>query len=475
MRHCNSYRAGAVSGIFLFLFVLTTIMMYAQSARPTVIPPYPTSVKWDPFLDTLQDHTLRWFLDSTPKSSGLTPDRSASWSPSSVAAVGFALTCYPIAYERHLITHAEAVESVYNTLRYLWNLPQNDDSVETAGHKGFFYHFLDIRTGRRAWKCELSSVDTGILMAGVLFCQSYFSGSGAAEQGIRALADSLYYSVDWKWFCDNKDALITAWYPEKGFGNHTWNGYNEAILLYVLAMGSPTHRVPDWYRHAWYKDYRWDSQYGITYLPFGPLFGHQHAACWLDFRGIKDPFMWGRGIDYFENGRRATYAQQAYAIDNPQGFEKYGKDVWGISACDGPADTLMAVDGRMRQFWTYRAREVDPRWIEDDGTVSPAAVAGSIAFAPEITVPTLKSMRRQFGSNIWRQYGFVDAFNPTFRKNGSSEGWFDTDYIAIDQGPIPIMIENLRNGFVWNVMKRNPHVVRGLRWLGFSGGWLDRK
>jgi hypothetical protein len=460
--------------VVIVLCVLTLFPaspLFSQSP----IPPYPSKWKWDPFLDTLQRRTLDWFLQVTPASNGLTPDRwPASWAPASIAATGFGLTAVPVAVERGILTRDAAADRVLAALNFFWHLPQGDALADVSGYKGFFYHFLDRSTGHRTWKCELSTVDTGLLMAGVLFCQSYFDGDTPKEKSIRAVADSLYRRVDWLWFTNGTQALSTGWYPDRGFNAHAWTGYNEAMILMVVAMGSPTHPIPDWYRHPWYKEYRWDTHYGIPHLPFGPLFGHQFSASWIDFRGIRDPFMWGRGIDYFENGRRATYAQRAYAIDNPRGFTGYGKDFWGLTACDGPKDTGFVVDGTFRQFWSYRAREVSPSWIEDDGTLAPPAVGGSIAFAPEICVPALKAMRTRYGTGVWREYGMIDAFNPTYRTPATPGGWFDNDYIGIDQGPIALMIENLRDGFVWNVMKKNPYIRSGLRKMGFSGGWLDR-
>jgi hypothetical protein len=224
---------------------------------------------------------------------------------------------------------------------------------------------------------------------------------------------------------------------------------------------------------VWYKEYRWDEFYGIPHLTFGPLFGHQYSHCWIDFRGIRDKYMWGKGVDYFENSRRATYAQRAYAAANPQEWRGYAADVWGLTACDGPGDTMMTVDNRSRKFWGYRARESSPTWVEDDGTIAPTAAGGSVAFAPEVSVPALKAMRQKYGGNLWREYGFADAFNPSFRTPATPDGWFAKDYIGIDQGPIALMIENLRTELVWRTMRKNPYIIAGLRRAGFSGGWLD--
>ena len=207
-------------------------------------------------------------------------------------------------------------------------------------------------------------------------------------------------------------------------------------------------------------------------MQFGPLFGHQYSHCWIDFRGIQDAYMASKGIDYFENSRRATYTHQAYAAYNPDMFRDYADTLWGLTACDGPGDTAFTIDGRHRRFMWYSARGVASDWANDDGTISPTAAASSIPFAPEICIPTVKNMARRFGPRLFTPYGFLDAFNPTFRTTKEFDGWVDKDYVGIDQGPIVIMIENYRNGLVWDTMRRNPYVIAGLRKAGFTGGWL---
>lgn len=431
--------------------------------------------QWDPFLDTLQVRTLKFFLETTDIETGLTPDRWPTPAPSSIAAVGFALTAYPIAVEHNLIGRDQAVQRVVNTLKYFWQLPQNDQSLETSGYKGFFYHFLNIDTGTRAWNCELSTIDTALLLAGVLFCQTYFDRTDVEEQKIRSLADSLYRRVDWRWAMADRPGITTAWHPEQGFSKYIWDGYDEAMILYILALASPTHPVPESTWKVWTSPYIWAEYYGLEFVSFGPLFGHQFSHCWIDFQDILDAYMAGKGIDYFENSRRATYSQQAYARDNPNKWRDYSEHIWGFTACDGPADTSFIVDSQQRQFWTYYARGVSFDWVGDDGTIAPYAAGASVAFAPEICVPALKTMRAKYDTLVWQQYGFIDAFNPSFITPKTPTGWFDHDYIGIDQGPMLIMIENLRNGFVWNLMKQNPYIVNGLRKAGFRGGWLDIK
>jgi hypothetical protein len=283
---------------------------------------------WDPFLDTVESRTVRFFLESSDRSTGLVPDRFPSESPCSVAAVGFALTCYPIAVERGIIGRHEAALRVQTTLRTLVSLPQGEASAGTGGYRGFFYHFLSVRDGTRVWQCELSTIDTALLMAGVLCCGEFFDGESSVEQTIRALADSLYRRVDWRWAMGESAGIRLGWKPEEGFNQSTWQGYNEAMLLYLLALGSPEHPVPSTAWEHWTATYRCAEYYGREYVSFGPLFGHQYSHCWVDFRGIQDAYMHLRGFDYFENSRRATAAQQAYGMANPSGWNGYTVDQW---------------------------------------------------------------------------------------------------------------------------------------------------
>lgn len=432
-----------------------------------------SATSWDAFLDTLQERTIRWFLDVTPSETGLTPDRWPTPSPSSIAAVGFALTGYPIAVERGLMSRSEAADRTLTTLRFLWSLPQGQEQAGIAGHRGFFYHFINKETGLREWNCELSTVDTGLLIAGVLFAQSYFSMDVPREVEIGALADSLYRRVDWKWAMHDKKGIVMGWKPEEGFHDWIWHGYNEAMILYILALGSPTHPVPASVWDAWTETYLWKEYYGQEHLNFMPLFGHQYSHIWIDFRGIKDAYMRCKGIDYFENSRRATYVHRAYGTKNPYQWVDYSDSIWGWTACDGPNDTAFVVAGIERNFRSYSARGTGADEHVDDGTIAPTAVGGSVPFAPEICIPALKAMRNRYGERLWTAHGFVDAFNPTYITPATPDGWFDHDFLGIDQGPIMIMIENAHTGFVWNVMKKNKYIVAGLRKAGFTDGWLD--
>jgi hypothetical protein len=435
----------------------------------------------DPFLTDLAERSFLYFWRTSDPRTGLTPDRSPSPSFASIAAMGFALTAYPVGATEGYITREQAAARTLATLQFLWSAPQGADPREDAGYHVFFYHFLDMRTGHRFGSLELSTVDTAILLAGVLFCQTYFDAANPAETAIRAVADSVYRRVDWVWASPNAPAISLGWDPETEFMPYDWRGYNEGMLLYILALGSPTHPVgPDaWTEYT--RTYRWEPYFGTQYLAFGPLFGHEYPQVWLDMRGIQDGYMRERGLDYFENSRRALYAERAYATLNPMGWRGYGPNLWGFTACDGPRDTSYSVDDIWRNFRSYWARGAAYTRLADDGTIAPTAIAGGIPFAPEITIPALKAMRATYGSLVYSTYGFVDAFNPTYTSDprppfghvDATRGWFDNDYLGIDEGPIVAMVENYRTELIWTTMKRNPYIVRGLRRAGFSGGWLE--
>ncbi len=435
------------------------------------------------FLDTLEQRTFAFFWERSEPLTGLTPDRWPSHSSSSIAAVGFALTAYPIGVERGYVTRAEAAERVLRTLRFFWEAPQGAAPTEVSGYHGFFYHFLDMERGRRYQTVELSTVDTALLLGGALFCQSYFDGDDGREVAIRSYAEALYARVDWHWAQANYPLISHGWTPETGFLTFDWSGYNEAMLVYLLALGSPTHPIGRDAWDTWTRAYRWGSDdKTLEHVGFGPMFGHQYSHVWIDFRGIQDEYMRARGIDYFENSRRQTYAQRAYAIANPGEWVGYGADLWGLTASDGPGNALLTVAGRPRAFFGYAARGTSFTEVRDDGTLAPTALGGSVPFAPEIAIPALVTMRQRYGDRLFGNYGFIDAFNPTFAvpmpvplgRVIPGEGWFDTDYVGINQGPIVAMLENYRSELVWRVMQRNPHILRGLRRAGFSGGWMDR-
>lgn len=443
--------------------------------------PPDTTLTDEAFLDDLQRRTFDFFWETTNPSNGMVPDRWPSAPFASIAAIGFGLTAYPVGVERGWVTREKAAERTLATLRFLWGAPQGSEPTGRAGHWGFFYHFLSMDSGLRHETNELSTIDTGLLMMGVLFAQEYFEAETAAEAEIRALADSLYRRVEWDRFLVRPPLIAMAWWPERGFGDWDYRGYDEAMLLYVLALGSPTHPVPAEAWSAFTSTYQWATFQGQEHVNFAPLFGHQYSHVWIDFRGIQDAYMRGRGIDYFENSRRATLAQRSYAIANPGGWHGYGENIWGLTASDGPGGFTANVDGRDRQFHGYWARGAASGDIRDDGTIAPTAAGGSVPFAPEVAIPALRQMHRTLGTWLYGEYGFRDAFNLTLAGASSTPrgrvvpgiGWFNDDYIGIDQGPILLMIENHRTGMIWNLMRNNEYVVRGLCRAGFTGGWLQ--
>ncbi len=440
-------------------------------APPRVTPPT--------LLADLFQRSFRFFWETTDPRTGLAPDRWPSPSFASIAAVGFALTAYPIGVDRGWITREQARERVLTTLRTLHQAPQGPEATGVAGYKGFFYHFLDMATCTRIGQCELSTIDTALLLAGALHVQSFFDGSDAEESQIRSIVDDLYARVDWPWAQAQSGYVARGWKPEEGYIGHEWEGYSEAKLLYLLALGSPSMPLASDTWKAYTDSYGsgWGTEFGQTYLRFAPLFGHQFTHAWVDLRGVADPYMRERGIDYFENSRRATLAQREYAIANPRGWAGYGPDVWGITPCDGPVDAVLEYGGLQRNFISYAGRGMD-EW--DDGTIAPYGAGSSIVFAPEQASQALVAMRERYGEKIYGRYGFF-AFNPSFNftdvplRHGRvvpGTGWVNDDYLGIEVGPLLAMLANHQDEAVWRAMRRNAHLERGLRRAGFAGGWL---
>jgi hypothetical protein len=465
-----------------FLVLLLSFVV-AHSACTSASPaPAKPDLTDQAFVEQLEQRTFRFFWDQADPDTGLIPDRYPTPSFASIAAVGFGLTGYTIGAERGYVTRAQASDRVLRTLRFLEQLPQNADPQGSAGYKGFFYHFLDMKTGRRYGQVELSTIDTALLMAGAFTCQSYFNGTGAPETEIRQIVDRLNARIDWTWAVVRPNRISMGWTPEGGFNTYDWKGYMESMVMMIIALGSPTHPIAADAWPLYSATNTWATFSGQDYVNFGPLFGHQFSHVWIDFRGIRDDYMRARGIDYAENTRRATYAQRAYAVQNPGQWQGYGANMWGFSACDGPADVTLTVQGRQRTFQTYAARGVGVGGVLDDGTITPNAAAGSLPFTPEISLPALQEMRRRFGDNFYGQYGFPDAFNESYPAGATlyhgkvvpGLGWVDTDYLGLDQGLILTMLENYRSEMVWKLMKINPCVILGLKRAGFTGGWIDQ-
>jgi hypothetical protein len=422
----------------------------------------------DEELSRIESDTFKYFADEINLENGLVPDSTKQGSPASIAAVGFALTAYPIAVERKYLSRTEAVKRTLTTLRFFHDAPQGKEP-DATGYKGFYYHFLDMQTGQRAWKCELSTIDTTYLLAGGLTAARYFDRENKSEREIRTLAESLYKRADWNWAQNGGLTVSHGWKPETGFIKYRWTGYSEALILYVLGLASPTFPLPPESYRAWTRTYKWKKLYGHEFLYAGPLFIHHLSHMWIDFRGIQDDYMRGKAINYFENSRRAIYAQQAYAMRNPKKFVGYDRFSWGITATDGPGPAERHVNGRRIRFFDYKARSFP--YGPDDGTLAPWAVATSLPFAPEVVLPSLSRLNKDY-PEITNQYGFKCSYNPTFASRG--KGWVSKGYYGLDQGPIIMMIENYRTGLIWRLMRRSPFIIDGLRRAGFQGGWLGK-
>ncbi|MFH1680418.1 MAG: glucoamylase family protein [Candidatus Eisenbacteria bacterium] len=402
-------------------------------------------LKTEELLDELQERAFLYFWNEGNPSNGLVRDRSTSWSPLKMAATGFGFSAICIGIDRGWVTREAGRDRILTALRTLWTGPQGPEPSGNIGYKGFFYHFVDFETAVRTWNSDLAPIDTALLFAGIIDAKQYFSTADSLDTEVRCLADSILYRADWSFMYDGLGIALT-WTPEEGFPDITWLGYNEAMIMYILAIGSPTHPIPAETWNAWTGNYGWQTHYGYSFVNFPPLFGHQYSHCWIDFRNIQDAYMREKETTYHENSVRAARAQQAYCIDNPLEHIGYSGILWGLTASDGP-------DG-------YAVHGAPPA-VNDDGTIAPTAAAGSIPFAPDIVIPTLHNLYDVYGHMLWGPYGFRDAFN-------LDRGWWGTDYIGIDQGPIIVMIENYRTQAVWNRLMQDPDVQRGLLLAGFQ-------
>lgn len=385
------------------------------------------------FLDELTRRGVQFFLDEADPVSGLMPDRSrAAGGPSngvsSTASVGFGITALTIAESRGWISRDEAYERILRVLKFL-----RDDVEHVRGH---FYHFIDMRTGERVWNCEVSNIDTALLMAGVITVRQHFPDTELAQ-----IADELYRRVEWDWLLDENKHLHMGWTPENGLIPARWNHYNEGPLLILLALGSPTHPIPKEAWDAWYRKPVMNYA-GLEWVQCPPLFTHQYKHCWFDLRGLADDYM-----DFFRNAQLATIAMRQWSIDElSQSWPQYGPDYWGLTASDGKTG--------------YSVWGGPPADGPIDGSVVSAAAAGSLAFEPRICVDVLKALKANHGERAWTKYGFVDAFNP-------ADDWYNQDVIGIDIGPTVLMAENARTGFVWKTFMSAPEARRALEIAGF--------
>lgn len=418
-------------------------------------------------LERIQRDSFSFFRVHVNGRNGLVPDSNRADSPCSIAAVGFALSSYPVAVERGWMTRADALALTLAALRFF---DRADEAASCGiGHKGFFFHFLHMHTGQRMPRSELSVIDTALLLAGMLLAARYFGRANAEENEVGQRVLAIYRRIDWQWMQNGGAALALAWTPEKGFSRHRWIGYSEGLILYVLALGAPRHAIgPDAYAQ-WLSGYRWKKIYGYSHVYAGPLFIHQFSHIWIDFRGIRDAYMAQKDLDYFENSRRATCVHQEYAKRNPQHFQDYHGLCWGLTASDGPGPLQKTIHGRKRKFLAYHARGAP--YGPDDGTVAPWACIASLPFAPEQVMPTIKYLaEKTYDSKS--AFGFYASFNPTLHKRSQDSGWLSPWHYSLNQGPIVLMIENHRNEFIWRLMRGCPYVRRGLELAGFRGGWL---
>ena len=418
-------------------------------------------------LERLQRAAFGYFLEAVNPANGLVADTSRENSPCSIAVVGFALSAYPVAVERGWMARADAVDRSLAALRFFRDSDQSG-SAEATGYKGFYFHFLDMHTGTRVWRSELSMIDTALLIVGALTAGMYFTGTTAAEIELRELVDALYRRIDWRWSQGGAATIRQGWKPECGFLHYGWEGYSEAIVLYVLALGSPTHPLEGDCYEAWTATYQWENLYGYDFLYAGPLFVHQFSHAWIDFRGIQDPFMREKRCDYFENSRRATYVQYEYAQRNPHGFVGYDAHCWGLSACDGPSDELPDVSNEPRRLFGYAARGVP--YGPDDGTLAGSAALASLPFAPDLALRTARNMSARYPEMLSGQR-YASSFNPTLA-GADQRAWVSPGHYGLDQGIVVMMIENYRTQLIWRLMRDCSSVTTGLRRAGFCGGWL---
>lgn len=376
-------------------------------------------------LDAVARQTFDFFwLEANPET-GLVKDRSTPDSVSSIAATGFGLAAIPLAVERGWIDADAGYERVYRTL-------QTFLSGGVQGEAGFFYHFVDLATGERVWNSELSSIDTALLVAGALVAGAYFDGTE-----VQALADRLYANVDWDWMRADGELVRMGWRPESGFLDAAWDHFDESLLLYALAIGSPTHPIPAYVWDLWERPVRFRGEY--IYLRGEPLFVYQYPLIFLDLRDREDAY-----AHYWNNAVRACQRNRQFTLDLSDRVTTYQNGVWGLSASDGPTG--------------YRAYGASP--TNHDGTVAPYASVGCLPLTPELALDGMRALLRQYGDRVWRDYGFVSAIN-------AERDWYSRDHIGIDQGDILLMIANYQDGFVWQYFMSQPPIQAALAAMGF--------
>jgi hypothetical protein len=420
---------------FANLGILSSAARSRKQAHTKAILPPPTSpsLREDPLLEELERANFRYFWEQANPETGLVRDRCNVRQPdktevASIAATGFGLTALCIGEKRKFILRSEAQERVLITLRFLWKKLPN--------HRGFFYHWANQETGQRIWDSEVSSVDTAILLCGILTCRQYFP-----HQEIHELASEIYNRVDWNWLSEDTPILPHGWTPEAGFLQNRWDDYSELMMMYLLGLGSDAHPLPAKTWDSWKRStFEYDE---VQYIgSFAPLFIHQYSQAWFDFRGKRD-----RYADYFKNSIVATEVHRQFCLDLANQFPDYSEDLWGITASDSAKG--------------YAVWGGPPAIGPIDGTVVPCAAGGSLPFLPEATMRVLETIKNRYGEKAWSDYGFVDAFNPLTQ-------WYDTDVIGINVGITMVMVENARTAFVWDTFMKNPEAMRGMERAGFK-------
>lgn len=418
-------------------------------------------------IDRFQLGAFRYFARYTNPETGLVADSSQDGSPASIAATGFGLSALPVGVERGWMPRDEAVGRALKTLRFLRDSEQSRDTMAT-GYKGLYYHFLDMKTGQRAWRSEISLIDSALLLAGVITVGAYFTETTPEEREIRDIADMLYARANWAWALDENGALGLGWKPRSGFLPYRWHGYSEALILYTLALSSPSYPIPEKSYLGFQNQCDWKQELGATYLYAGPLFIHLFSHAWIDFRGIRDTVMTEHDSDYFKNTQHAIAVQRDYATRNPGGYVGYSSDCWGLTACDGPERSRRLRDGRQQNFSGYAARGAP--FGPDDGTLAPWAPLAGLPFDPESAISGTRHILEAYPGVI-EEDAFIGSFNPSVPAR-SPEGWTNARRIGLDQGILLMMIENHRTGFFWNLLRQSTPIRRGLKRAGFTGGWL---
>ncbi|HTQ97457.1 MAG TPA: glucoamylase family protein [Candidatus Acidoferrum sp.] len=419
-------------GLPLLPHLLAQISQLPSAAQDLPAGQYVLSPDDEQFLLAVETGSFQFFWEQQSLKTGMVQDRCdlRGGTPgivASIAATGFGLTALCIGEKNGFITRTAALERVFTALNFLWKkLPQ---------HRGFFYHWANINTGERVWESEISSVDTAILLCGVLTCREYFKHAAVTQ-----LANLIFERVEWTWLSEDTSLLSHGWTPEIGFLPSRWDYYSELMMMYLLGMGSTSHPLKPEAWNAWKRlTFEYD---GLRYIgSFAPLFVHQYSQAWFDFRGKKDKF-----ADYFQNSIIATEVHRRFCLELGKQFPDYSDDLWGITASDSEHGYVV---------WGG-----PPVVGPIDGSITPSATGGSLPFLPAKTLRVLKNIRNHYPS-AWSKYGFVNAFNPL-------KNWYDHDVIAIDTGITMIMAENLRTGFVWETFMKTPEARKGMQQAGFA-------